>query len=101
MTLLTPQDVRNAAFRKPPIGKRGYDEEDVDLFLDAAERTITALYDEIARLRSGAAGPAFAAAQPAPPPGPDGLQQELAQIRAALARIEAAVVRGPTGNPMF
>ncbi|NUT37171.1 MAG: DivIVA domain-containing protein [Hamadaea sp.] len=98
MTLLTPQDIRNVAFRKPAIGKRGYDELDVDTFLDAVEQTITALYDEIGRLRSGAAAPAYAAA---PPPGPDGLQQELAQIRAALARIEAAVGRGPSGNPLF
>jgi DivIVA domain-containing protein len=24
---LTPADVHNVAFKKPPIGKRGYDEE--------------------------------------------------------------------------
>ena len=31
---LTPADIHNVAFKKPPIGKRGYDEEEVDAFLD-------------------------------------------------------------------
>jgi DivIVA domain-containing protein len=98
--LLTPDDIRKVSFRKPPIGRRGYDEEEVDAFLDVIEGTITALYDEIARLRSGAAAPAFAAA-PTATSGGD-LPGDLAQIKATLARIEAAVNRGmPGGNSMF
>jgi DivIVA domain-containing protein len=31
---LTPELVRNVAFAKPPIGKRGYNEDEVDAFLD-------------------------------------------------------------------
>jgi DivIVA domain-containing protein len=31
---LTPADVRNVTFSKPPIGKRGYNEDEVDAFLD-------------------------------------------------------------------
>lgn len=31
---LTPADVRNVAFSKPSIGKRGYKEDEVDVFLD-------------------------------------------------------------------
>jgi DivIVA domain-containing protein len=31
---LTSEDVRNVAFSKPPIGKRGYNEDEVDAFLD-------------------------------------------------------------------
>ncbi len=31
---LNPADIRNVAFSKPPIGKRGYNEEEVDAFLD-------------------------------------------------------------------
>jgi DivIVA domain-containing protein len=31
---LTPADVPNVAFSKPPIGKRGYNEDEVDAFLD-------------------------------------------------------------------
>jgi len=34
---LTPEDVRNVAFSKPPIGKRGYNEDEVDQFLDLLE----------------------------------------------------------------
>jgi len=30
---LTPADVHNVAFSKPPIGKRGYNEDEVDLSL--------------------------------------------------------------------
>ena len=37
---LTPADVHNVAFKKPPIGKRGYDEEEVDAFLDEVEREL-------------------------------------------------------------
>ena len=32
---LTPADVHNVAFKKPPIGKRGYDEEEVDASISA------------------------------------------------------------------
>ena len=31
---LTPADVHNVTFSKPPIGKRGYHEDEVDAFLD-------------------------------------------------------------------
>jgi DivIVA domain-containing protein len=34
---LTADDVRDAAFRKPPTGERGYNEDDVDEFLDRVE----------------------------------------------------------------
>ena len=34
---LTPEQVRNIAFSKPPIGKRGYNEDEVDAFLDRVE----------------------------------------------------------------
>lgn len=52
MTVLTPTDVQNIAFRKPPLGRRGYDEEEVDSFLDRVEASLTVLYEEIARLRT-------------------------------------------------
>lgn len=38
--LLTPEMVHNIAFKKPPLGKRGYDEEEVDAFLDIVELAI-------------------------------------------------------------
>ena len=37
---LTADDVRNAAFSKPPIGKRGYDKKSVDDFLQLAARRL-------------------------------------------------------------
>jgi DivIVA domain-containing protein len=32
--------VRNVTFSKPPIGKRGYDEDEVDAFLDLVEAAL-------------------------------------------------------------
>lgn len=48
---LTPADIHNVAFKKPPIGKRGYDEEEVDAFLDEVERELGRLIEENATLR--------------------------------------------------
>jgi DivIVA domain-containing protein len=50
---LTPTDVHNVAFKKPPIGKRGYDEEEVDAFLDEVERELARLIEENNELRAG------------------------------------------------
>jgi DivIVA domain-containing protein len=50
---LTPADVHNVAFKKPPIGKRGYDEEVVDAFLDEVERELARLIEENNQLRAG------------------------------------------------
>lgn len=49
---LTPADVHQVAFKKPPIGKRGYDEEDVDAFLDEVERELARLVEENDDLRA-------------------------------------------------
>jgi DivIVA domain-containing protein len=51
---LTPADVHNVIFKKPPIGKRGYDEDDVDAFLDEVERELARLIEENNDLRGGA-----------------------------------------------
>jgi DivIVA domain-containing protein len=48
---LTPADVHNVAFSKPPIGKRGYNEDEVDAFLDLVENEMTRLIEENADLR--------------------------------------------------
>ncbi|WP_235900716.1 DivIVA domain-containing protein [Lolliginicoccus suaedae] len=47
---LTPSDVRNVAFKKPPLGKRGYDEDEVDAFLELVEQELTRLGEENAHL---------------------------------------------------
>jgi DivIVA domain-containing protein len=69
---LTPADVHNVAFSKPPIGKRGYNEDEVDAFLDLVENELTRLIEENADLRQRiaeldqelAAGGGHAAAAP-------------------------------------
>jgi DivIVA domain-containing protein len=48
---LTPADVHNVAFSKPPIGKRGYNEDEVDAFLDLVENELTRLIEENADCR--------------------------------------------------
>ncbi|MGH3527968.1 MAG: DivIVA-like cell division protein Wag31 [Pseudonocardiaceae bacterium] len=48
---LTPADVHNVAFSKPPIGKRGYHEDEVDAFLDLVEAELARLIDENHDLR--------------------------------------------------
>ncbi|WP_024440470.1 MULTISPECIES: DivIVA domain-containing protein [unclassified Mycobacterium] len=71
---LTPADVHNVAFSKPPIGKRGYNEDEVDAFLDLVETELTRLIEENADLRQRvseldqdlAAARAGGAAQPIP-----------------------------------
>lgn len=49
---LTPADVHNVAFSKPPIGKRGYNEDEVDAFLDLVEAELARLIEENNDLRS-------------------------------------------------
>jgi DivIVA domain-containing protein len=49
---LTPTDVRNVAFSKPPIGKRGYNEEEVDAFLDLVGAELTRLLEQNNELRA-------------------------------------------------
>ncbi len=48
---LTPADVHNVAFSKPPIGKRGYNEDEVDAFLDLIENELSRLIEENSDLR--------------------------------------------------
>src|SRR3954451_7317926 len=49
---LTPAEVHNVAFKKPPIGKRGYDEEEVDAFLDIVEVELSRLLEENNELKT-------------------------------------------------
>lgn len=49
---LTPADIRNVAFSKPPIGKRGYNEEEVDAFLDLVGAELARLIEQNYDLRN-------------------------------------------------
>jgi DivIVA domain-containing protein len=72
---LTPADVHNVAFKKPPIGKRGYDEDEVDAFLDLVEAELARLIEEnndlkaqVDEVQSKPGGPPMPSIHSAPPP---------------------------------
>lgn len=76
---LTPADVHNVAFKKPSIGKRGYDEDEVDAFLDVVEAELSRLIEENNTLTSRSASadgapagaPVLQKAKPASPAAAD------------------------------
>ncbi len=85
---LTPADVHNVAFKKPPIGKRGYDEEEVDAFLDEVERELARLIEENSELRMQVER-GGGRVVPAGPGGPDPrLAAELNELKAQLDRVQ-------------
>jgi DivIVA domain-containing protein len=74
---LTPADVHNVVFGKSPIGKQGYNEDEVDAFLDLVEVELARLIEENEDLRGrleqldqqqgatrGETGPAFSPPEP-------------------------------------
>jgi DivIVA domain-containing protein len=78
---LTPTDVRNVGFSKPPLGKRGYSEDEVDAFLDLVCAELTRLNDENNELRRQ-------------------LEQRDRQLRAATAETRPpAKAQTPTPTP--
>lgn len=76
---LTPADVHNVAFSKPPIGKRGYNEDEVDAFLDLVETELAKLIEENTELRDQVAA----------------LEQQLGNAQGDLAEARAAANRAP------
>lgn len=87
---LTPADIHNVAFKKPPIGKRGYDEEEVDAFLDEVEQELARLLEENVALRDqaqrGGGGGGNAASTMV-------LNNEFADLAAQLERLQEARAR--------
>jgi DivIVA domain-containing protein len=70
---LTPAEVHNVVFKKPAIGKRGYDDDEVDAFLDLVEDELTRLIEENNGLRARVAeleSSGVQAAVPQPVPAP-------------------------------
>ena len=81
---LTPADVHNVAFSKPPIGKRGYNEDEVDAFLDLVETELSRLVEENADLRQRVGE----------------LDQELASARSGLQATQAIPLYQPEPEPV-
>jgi DivIVA domain-containing protein len=89
---LTPEDVANKQFTSTRL-KQGYDETEVDDFLDLVEAELTRLYRENDDLKAklsatprAEAAPAPAAAAPAPAPAPGVSPAEQATGILALAQ---------------
>jgi DivIVA domain-containing protein len=76
---LTPADVHNVAFSKPPIGKRGYNEDEVDAFLDLVETELARLIEDNNELRGQM----------------EQLDAELESTRSELENAKAAGVGAP------
>ncbi|GAA4600857.1 DivIVA domain-containing protein [Actinoplanes octamycinicus] len=89
---LTPADIHNVAFKKPPIGKRGYDEEEVDAFLDEVEQELIRLLEENNALRNQAqrGGGGGMASNPA---ATMVITNEFADLQAQLERLQEARAR--------
>jgi DivIVA domain-containing protein len=49
---LMPADVRNVTFSKPPLGKRGYHEDEVDAFFDLVQAELARLIEKNKDLRN-------------------------------------------------
>jgi DivIVA domain-containing protein len=81
---LTPADVHNVAFSKPPIGKRGYNEDEVDAFLDLVETELARLLDENADLRQRVSE----------------LDSELVSARSGVVQTQAIPVYQPEPEPV-
>jgi DivIVA domain-containing protein len=86
---LTPEDVRNKQFTTVRL-REGYDEDEVDAFLDEVEAELTRLYKESADLRAQLATaqtrPQSKTAPPVPAPAPT---REAAPVPAAPAAAPA------------
>jgi DivIVA domain-containing protein len=96
---LSPAEVHNVAFKKSQIGKRGYDEEEVDAFLDVVEVELTRLIEENndlqVRFGNGrtTSAPAAFTTGGAPPNDAwlDEAMAELTAVRAENQRLQAHV----------
>ena len=90
---LTPADVHNVAFKKPSIGKRGYDEDEVDAFLDVVEAELSRLIEENTEL-SGRLSSYEAGGTPAPRPEPVAAAEPPQPAPAVDGHVQAARLLG-------
>lgn len=92
--MISSQEIQTVTFSKPPIGKRGYNEDEVDAFLDHLdagvqewENTLASQQREIDELRRRPVDPERTPIQMAPAPPPPA--QEPPSLQAARV-LEAA-----------
>ncbi|SNY70062.1 DivIVA domain-containing protein [Paractinoplanes atraurantiacus] len=92
---LTPADIHNMAFKKPAIGKRGYDEEDVDAFLDEVEQELIRLIEENRALADQAQrnGGGMGPGPSGPSAGNRAMEAELQALTTQLGRMQEARAR--------
>lgn len=84
--LLTPADIHNTEFGKAPLGRRGYDEEEVDALLDEVTQEMIKLLEENEILQRRAGRPEA----PTEPPPNAALLAELDALGAELDRARRA-----------
>lgn len=94
---LTPAEVHNVAFKKPSIGKRGYDEDEVDAFLDLVEDELARLIEENNELTGRLA--AFESGQ-TPPPAAQTVQAPTPEPEPAVEIAKEAPAPEPTPEPV-
>lgn len=86
---LTPAEIHNVEFGKAPIGKRGYDVDEVDTLLDEVTHEMIRLLEENDSLQRRLGAPAAAGA----PAAPDAAEAELSALFAHLDRARQACDR--------
>ena len=94
---LTPAEVHNVAFKKPPIGKRGYDEEEVDAFLDIVEVELSRLIEENNDLRARGGGGGAGAAGVDHSAELAAAREDNQRLQAHIAELERTVHQGKDG----
>ncbi|MGH3978858.1 MAG: DivIVA-like cell division protein Wag31 [Pseudonocardiaceae bacterium] len=90
---LTPADVHNVAFSKPPIGKRGYNEDEVDAFLDLVEAELSRLIEDNNDLRNQVEQ---LEEQLHEPQGPPSRPEPIRQVKEAPPPLMRAVAPPPS-----
>jgi DivIVA domain-containing protein len=94
---LTPAEVHNVAFKKPPIGKRGYDEEEVDAFLDIVEVELSRLIEENNELKARPGAGAIVANGGASVAELAAVRDDNGRLQARIGELEKALTHGKDG----
>src|SRR6266496_2285786 len=94
---LTPAEVHNVAFKKPPIGKRGYDEEEVDAFLDIVEVELSRLIEENNELKARPGSGAIVANGGASHAELAAARDDNGRLQARIGELEKALTHGKDG----